>query len=407
MLSLAPVWQSVAAVRIQDVASTVTAGLRALHLEDRVQPGMRIAIGVGSRGISCLPEVVQVLVTALLALDAKPFLVPAMGSHGGGTAAGQRLILEDFGLAQLGASIESSLDTVLVGHTPAGMPVYFDANAGRADGIIVINRIKEHTAFKARWESGLLKMLAVGLGKTQGAAAIHNWGLAAAIPEAARLIIQRLPVIAGIGIVENGNHEPAQVVVLPADRIESEEPQLLDNARWLTPKIPFDPLDLLIVREMGKNISGTGMDLNVIGMWRRVGGPIEPQIGRVVVLDLTAKSRGNGIGVGHADLITQRLRDKIDLAVTYTNCLTSHNLPGAKIPLTLPSDREAIAAGLAGIPPERLRAVLIQNTLSLDLLWVTPALLPHLSSVPGLQQAGPDRPLEFDSAGNLVAPVLA
>jgi hypothetical protein len=210
-----------------------------------------------------------------------------------------------------------------------------------------------------------------------------------------------MPVLAGIAIVENGYHQPAEIAVLPAEEIEAAEPALLDRARALTPRIPFEPLHLLVVGEMGKDISGTGMDLNVIGMWRRTGGPVEPEIGAIAVLDLTAASHGNALGVGHGDLITRRLYDKIDREATYLNCLTSHNLAGGKIPVVQSSDREAIGAGLAGIPLERVRLLLIRNTLELELMWASPALLPDVEASPALSVAGPSRPLVFSADGAL------
>jgi hypothetical protein len=403
---VAPVRQQVATVQVDDVAAEVCAGLRALPLSKRVGPGMRIAVAVGSRGISCLPVVVRTVVEELRTLGARPFLVPAMGSHGGGTAEGQKAVLESYGLgaSATGVPVLSSTEVVQIGETPQGMPVYLDANAANAEGIIAINRIKEHTALRGRWQSGLLKILSVGLGKARGAAEIHNWGIQEAMPAAARVILTRMPVLAGVAIVENGRHEPARIVVLAAERIEAKEPALLELARQLTPKIPLEPLDLLVVQEMGKNVSGTGMDLNVIGMWRRTGGPVLPQINTIAVLDLTAESHGNAIGVGHADLITQRLRDKINLAATYMNCLTSHNLAGGKIPITLPSDRDVIEAGLAGIALEHARLVVIRNTLALDLLWASEALLATVAATPTLEQIGPTRPLAFDAKGNLVDP---
>jgi hypothetical protein len=400
-----PFRQQVAAQRVDDVAATVRAELRAIPLDKHVQPGMRIAVGVGSRGISCLYEVVRALVEELQTAGAEPFLVPAMGSHGGGTAEGQRAILEGYGLKPevLGIPIQSSMDTVLVGKTEKGMPVYFDSHAARADGIIVVNRIKQHTAFHGPWESGLLKILAVGLGKAAGAAEIHNWGIAEAMPAAARFLLANLPVIVGIGIVENGLHEPACIQVLRAERIEAEEPKLLGLARSLLPRIPgaLFPLDVLVLREIGKDISGTGMDLNVVGMWRRTGGVVDPPIERLIVLDLTERSHGNAIGVGYADLIPQRLRDKIDPTATYTNCLSSHNWSGGRIPITLPTDADVIEAGLAGLTPERVRIVLLRNTLELEMLWVTEALAEAAQSTAHLERLGPARPLTFDPSGNL------
>ena len=320
---------------------------------------MRIAIAVGSRGISCIFDVVKTVVDELRTRGAEPFLVPAMGSHGGGNAEGQRAVLEGYGLGpeNLNIPILSSMDTVKLGMTPQGVSVYFDANAAQADGIVAINRIKEHTAFKGRWESGLLKILAVGLGKANGATEIHNHDIVEAMPAVARFIIEKMPVLFGVGIVENGYHQPAQIKVLPSHQIEAEEPSLLDLARQFTPRIPLEPLDILVVKEMGKDISGTGMDLNIIGMWRRTGGPVKPKFNIVAALDLTEKSYGNAIGVGHADFITRRLRDKIDVQATNKNCITSRNYGGGKIPMTLATDREIFEIGLNPNAPEQTRLV--------------------------------------------------
>jgi hypothetical protein len=402
-LVVTPVRQQVSSQHVADVAAEVHAGLEALPLRDRVQPAMRVAVAVGSRGITCLTTVVETVLKALRELGADPFLVPAMGSHGGGTAEGQRAVLESYGLHPdiTGAPILSDMDAIEIGTTPEGIRVYFDRHAAGADAIIAVNRIKEHTAFKGRWESGLLKIIAVGLGKARGAAEIHNRGVREAMPAAARLILKKMPVIAGVGIIENGYHQPARIAVLPAERIEAEEPALLDLARQLMPKIPFEPLDLLVVKEMGKDVSGTGMDLNVIGMWRRTGGPVEPLIDTVAVLELTGNSHGNAIGVGHADLISQRLRDQIDQVATDLNCLTSHNLPGGKIPITLPTDRQVIAAGLAGIPAEQSRVLFIRNTLALEMMWASAALLPAVAASPALTIAGPGKPLPFTPSGAL------
>ena len=403
---VAPIRQYVASERVDDVPAQVRQGLRAIALGKYVQPGMRVAVAIGSRGIGCLTTVLRAVVDELRLLGAEPFLIPAMGSHGGGTAEGQEAVLESYGVrsAAPGIPILSSMETVRIGETPEGMAVYLDAHAARADGIIAINRIKEHTAFKGRWESGLLKILSVGLGKTTGAAEIHNWGVREAMPAAARVVLNRMQVLAGIGIIENGKHQPARIAVLPSGRIEADEPALLDLARQLLPRIPFEPVDLLILQEMGKEISGTGMDLNIVGMWRRTGGPVEPQINTIGVLNLTAASHGNALGVGHADLITQRLRDKIDLAATYKNCLTSHNLAGAKIPLTLPTDYDVMEVGLAGIEPARARLVIARNTLELDTMWVSDALLPSVAATRTLEQVGPLRPVTFGDSGRLNLP---
>lgn len=406
MISLAPIRQKVAAETVDNVAASVRQGLAALPLSGRIAPGMQVAVAVGSRGISSIRTVVQTVVEELRQIGANPFLVPAMGSHGGGTATGQQEVLESYGLGQadLGAPIRSSLETIQLGTTPAGMPVYFDRHAAEADAIIAVNRIKPHTSFRCRWESGLFKIIAVGLGKQRGAETIHAWGIEEAMPAAARVILAKMPVVAGIGIVENGHHQPAQIAILGAEQIEAEEPALLETAKAYLPRIPFAPIDLLIVQEIGKNISGTGMDLNVVGMWRRNGGPIDPMIRRLAVLDLTEASHGNATGIGYADLIPARLRDKVDWPATYMNCLTSLNYAGAKQPVTLPTDQDVLVAGLAGLEVAQARVVYIQNTLELETIWVSPALLAEVEGSAILTQIGDLAPIHFDEDGALVGP---
>jgi hypothetical protein len=224
---------------------------------------------------------------------------------------------------------------------------------------------------------------------------------------AARLLLDRLPVIAGIGIVENGRHEPARIAVLPAGQIESAEPALLDFARSLLPRIPLEPLDLLVLEQIGKDISGTGMDLNVVGMWRRSGGPVSPRFHAIGALDLTEQSHGNAIGVGHADLITRRLANKIDLQATYKNCLTSRNYNGAKIPITLENDRDLFAAALDGLASAQARVVIARSTLELETFWASEALLPEVQAHSNLALDGPLRPLAFDAQGDLLLPAAS
>lgn len=398
---IAPVRQQLSGDHIADIPAHIRAGLRSLPLSASIRPGMQVAIGLGSRGISCIREVVAAVLEEVRACGGEPFLVPAMGSHGGGTAEGQRAVLEGYGLGA-GAPICSSMDVVQVGVSEKGMPVYFDAHAAQADAILVVNRVKPHTAFRGRWESGLFKMLAVGFGKERGAATLHSWGIAGAIPDAARVIVAKLPVVAGIAIVENGFHQPAAIGVLPAAAIEDAEPDLLQLAWQNLPRIPLEPLDLVVLGEIGKDISGTGMDLNVMGMWRRAGGPVEPQFHVIAGLDLTEGSHGNAIGVGYCDLITERLAGKIDLSATYTNCLTAGNYNGAKLPITLPTDRAVLEAGLPPRNAHQARLVLVRNTLDLHTLWVSTALLPEVEQSPTLTQIGPPRPIEFSAGGELL-----
>ncbi len=404
MIQLAPVRQSVSEQQVDNVSAAVWNGLNAVALSERVRPGMRVAVAVGSRGISCYREVVQAVVESLQAIGADPFLVPAMGSHGGGTAEGQHAVLVGYGMADLGVPIHSSLEVKQIGESD-GMPVYWDRHAAEADAVIPVNRVKAHTAFRADHESGLCKIMTIGLGKERGAATLHSHDAVTAIPRAAQVILKTMPVVAGVAIVENGRHAPAEIAVLPGEKIFQEEPPLLRQAKALQPSIPFDDLDMLVVQEMGKNISGTGMDTNIIGMWRRNGGPREPNFRVLAVLDLTPGSHGNASGVGLADLIPERLRAKIDWHATYTNCLTAGNFAAAKQPVTLPTDREIIETGLMGKDAAAARVVWIQNTLELETLWLSPALLEEAAEKPTLSKVGPAREVQFNAEGALLPPV--
>ena len=404
MIQLAPVRQSVSEQQVDNVSAAVWNGLNAVALSERVRPGMRVAVAVGSRGISCYREVVKAVVETLLALGAEPFLVPAMGSHGGGTAEGQHEVLVGYGMADLGVPIHSSLEVKQIGET-GGMPIYWDRHAAEADAVIPVNRVKAHTAFRADHESGLCKIMTIGLGKKRGAATLHAHDAATAIPLAAQVILKTMPVVTGVAIVENGRHAAAEIAVLPGERIFQEEPRLLRQAKALQPSIPFDDLDLLVVHEMGKNISGTGMDTNIIGMWRRNGGPREPNFRVLAVLDLTPDSHGNASGVGLADLIPERLRAKIDWHATYTNCLTAGNFAAAKQPVTLASDREVIETGLMGKNAATARVAWIQNTLELETLWLSPALLEEVDKTQTLTQVGKAQEVRFTADGALLPPV--
>ena len=227
------------------------------------------------------------------------------------------------------------------------------------------------------------------------------------MPAAARVALEKLPVIAGIGIVENGEHQPAAIEVIPAAQIEAREPALLKLAWEHLPRIPLEPLDLLVLQEIGKDLSGTGMDLNVVGMWRRTGGLPEPDFRVITALDLTPNSHGNAVGVGYCDLIPQRLADKIDRHVTYTNCLTAGNFNGGKMPITLPTDRDVISAALPRTNPAHARVVVTRNTLDLGLLWVSESVLPQIEPVATLEQIGPPQSMVFDAAGQLSLPELS
>ena len=361
------------------VEAIVASGLRGF-----VAPGSRVALAVGSRGIAELPRVVKAAVDALYTYGCTVFLVPAMGSHGGATAKGQVDLLASLGLteASVGAPIRASMDVISLGsvRTRKGhdLEVVVDAMAARdADAVIPIARIKPHTGFRGDVESGIAKMLVIGLGKHQGASRIHEEpysDFGTLLPAARDLITARLPVPGAIAIVENAFDELARVEVLAAQDFSSREPELLAEARRSLPRIGLSPIDVCIVECIGKNISGTGLDPNVLG---RAPGVSEPRIERIVVLGLTRETKGNGNGLGLADVTTQRVRRTLDEEVTATNVLASRNLASGKTPIALATDDEAIGAAMHAIqlnsgPP---RVVRIANTLDLSVIAVSEALL--------------------------------
>jgi hypothetical protein len=407
-LSLPPVFrvrQRFDRTRLEDSCGAVKRGLAALPLAAKVRPNARVAITAGSRGIQNLVGMTRAAVDAVKDAGGAPFIVPAMGSHGGATGDGQGRLLADLGISEaaMGCPVVSSMVVEEIGRTPSGFPVYLDRSALHADGIIAINRVKLHTVFRGDVESGLCKMLAVGLGKHAGAQQIHKVGLQSFLVEAARVILAKAPVIAGVAVLENSLDETMEVHVVPPERFEETDASLLKRVWTILPRIPFDPLDVLVVDEMGKNISGTGMDTNVIGVGGRVAGKIEmgnPFIASVVVLGLTPETHGNANGIGSADITTRRLVDAIDYRATYANVLTTRLWSAGKLPLIFETDREAIQMAVGETPLDELRLVRIQNTLHLEELAISPALLPEAERL-GLQVLGPPHPLAFDATGRI------
>ena len=373
-----------------------------------LKPGMQVAIAVGSRGMGDIVALTATLVEDLKRRGADPFFFPAMGSQGGATPEGQAAVLRELGITEenTGAPIRSLASVVKIGATSGGQPIYCDEAAYQSDLIIVVNRIKPHTAFKANIESGLMKMMAVGLGKRESAQAIHSspTGLAKAILESARAVMRNAPIGLGIGIVEDAFGSTARIAVLEPDEIEETEKELLEEAKQMMPRIPFEHVDVLIVEEMGKDISGAGMDPNVIGMARRLTECREskPTIDRIVVLDLTKESQGNAEGVGLADVVTQRLVSKIDFRATYINCITSGFLRGGMVPITADTDKEAIEIALSGYPADRVRVVRIENTLKLEEMDVSESLLGEVRRQDDLTIIGKDFTLTFSDSSCLV-----
>ncbi|MBS3906882.1 MAG: DUF2088 domain-containing protein [Syntrophaceae bacterium] len=399
---------------VGDIREALRAELIKLPLRETVGPGDRVAITAGSRGISHIALILKTIVEYLNALGAKPFLFPAMGSHGGATAEGQVALLKHYQVTEdvIGAPILSSMEVMEVGKTGGGLPVYIDKNALQADHIIVVNRIKPHTKFKGFIESGLMKMMAIGMGKQKGADLYHKAAIEHSFPkiivDAAEVVLKKTPVLFGLGIVENGYDQTAKIAGLKPDEIEAKEKDLLSLAKRMMPKLPFDEIDLLIVDEMGKDISGVGMDPNITGRNRDIIGTFShpTRVKRLFVRDITASSNGNAIGIGLADLTTKRLVEKIDHHSTYMNCITAISLEKGAIPMHFETDREAIRVALdsTGLtPPERTRIVRIKNTLQLDEVEVSEAYEKELLQRPDLEILECPYPMRFDSYANLLA----
>ncbi|MCX6641931.1 MAG: DUF362 domain-containing protein [Candidatus Bathyarchaeota archaeon] len=401
--------------RLEDPIDEVHKELRRIKLGDKILKGQRIAITAGSRGITNIPEILRAVVEEVKAADAKPFIIPAMGSHGGATAHGQVETLRNLGITEesMGCRIVSSMEVEGIGSI-GGTPVYIDRNAFNADGIIVVGRVKPHTDFKGIIESGVMKMIAIGLGKQKGAEMIHHnlyEGYHNLLPAAARLIMEKCRIIMGLALLENAHHETAKIIALEPFEIEVAELKLLEEAKALLARLPFKEIDLLIVEEIGKNISGVGMDTNVTGRFWMPGesDPASPKINKIVVLDLTPETEGNAIGIGLADLTTRRLVDKINYESTFVNCLTQGSCDTGKTPIWLPNDRDAISTALRIIGPidsAKARVVRIRNTMELDHLWISCSLLEEVHGSPELAEMihieSEPREMQFDVLGTLI-----
>ena len=378
--------------KLDDVGRHLEQELEGVQLD--LKPGASVAIAVGSRGISNLEEIVHSTVKWVVGQGWKPFIIPAMGSHGGATPEGQQAVLEHYGITEVnvGAPILSSLEVVELPSEGLANKVYRDKHAYEADGVIAINRIKPHTDFHGTFESGLMKMCAIGLGKHKQALEIHRFGvtgLKEMIVPTARQIIKHGRVMLGIGIVENASKETAIIKVLRAHEFEKEEPKLLEQAKRLMPRLPVDQIDVLIIDEFGKDISGVGLDPNIIG---RIGirGELDLeklQISSILLTDLTEGSQGNALGMGLADVITRRVYNKIDFKATYENAVTSGFLQRAKLPIVAETDSEGISYALRAAcrSPENARIVRIKNTLSLGALYVSDLVLPDLEYQTGIE----------------------
>jgi hypothetical protein len=399
---------------VADIPATVRSELNRVNPQKTIGKGDTVAITAGSRGISNLALVVGEVVRELKKIGARPFIIPAMGSHGGATAAGQKKILEHYGVTReaMGVPIKSSMQVVQIGSTPDGIPVYLDRHASRADHIVVLNRVKPHTDFKGKIESGLMKIMAIGLGKQKGADLYHNaivrLGHYPVLTSVARVILKKCPIAFGLALVENQRDETEIIRAIPAGEIEVIEQQLLRKAKRLLPQIPFNPIDLLIVDWMGKEISGTGMDQNVIG--RTVISYHQPDtkidIMRIFIRDLTADSEGNATAIGNADFTTQRLVEKIDTHSTYMNAVTSSCPEAVRIPPYYKTDREVIKTALGTIglvEPQNARVVHIRDTLNLEEMYISQAMQKEAGKLKAIRFIGKPQPLKFAKDGNMVS----
>jgi hypothetical protein len=410
--TMLPVRQKFEAPQVPDVAAATQQALEPLR--DRISPGMRIALTAGSRGIHDKATVVRATGEWLRSLGAEPFVVPAMGSHGGATAEGQVDMLRGLGMTEesLGMPIKATMQTVELGRVEDGPTAHLDAHAAAADGIIAINRVKAHTDFKGHLESGLGKIVAIGLGKQRGAEGIHLYGpgnLGRWIPAVARRVIDTGKILGGLAIVENAYDRAASISLLEPDDIAGPgEERLLAEAKQLMATLPFDEIDVAVVDVMGKNMSGCGMDTNVIGRMM-IRGSAEfdrPRIANIAVLDVSEPSHGNAVGVGLADFIPFRILEKIDLRSTYINAMTA-GLGGpqrGQVPMTMPTDRSAIAAAIltcGRADLDRARVVRMRSTLDLEQLWVSESMRAEIEGHDRLSVVGESVPLSFDAAGAL------
>lgn len=376
---------------ITDVSKQAKNALGDLDIPDRLSSGDEIAITAGSRGIESLPAILETIITELTSQGYEPFIVSAMGSHGGATAEGQRDLLESMGITEstMGCEIRSSMRVETVGETDTGRPVVLSRDALAADGILLVNRVKAHTNFNGAIESGLCKMAVVGLGKQAGAKATHDAAMDSdfegVLRERMSVLLSETPIIGGVAIVENAHEHAAQIEGIQARKILDNEPELMNRARQLQPMLPVDNIDLLIIDEIGKNISGPGMDTNIVGRLRIQGtpDPDTPAVTRIYARDLSEKTGGNANGMGLADFGHERIAEKVDLQETYVNCLTAGVPERGQLPIMTPTDRTALIMTYGTVPvsdPSELRIIHIRNTLEVDDLHVSAPIASELES---------------------------
>lgn len=398
-----------------DVAAEIAKEWIRIRERIHISQGARVAVGVGSRGITNLVEVVRAVVACLKKSGAEPFIIPAMGSHGGASAEGQIRVLSHLGVTEesVGAPLRATMDVRSMGETD-GIPLFLDRLAFKADGIVLINRVKPHTDFTGPTESGIIKMMAIGLGNQVGADHYHRLAVVRDMYKifnrAGMALINKTNFLFGVALVENQQHQTCALSIATAGMLPKTEEELLIKARECFPSLPLDQIDLLIINEIGKDISGAGMDPNVTGRVpsRFFKQPAGPNVTRILVRDLSEASEGNASGIGGADVTTSRLVEKIDAHKTAMNSITACDPEGGRIPLSYASDREAIAAVLMTIRPytqEDLKIVQIKNTLGLDKMMVSRGCLAHLADKTHVAIDRESARFEFDSSGNLISKI--
>ena len=401
--------QKFVAHEVENLEGTLKKELAKEGVGDRIKVGMTIAIAVGSRGVAEIPRITKITVEEIIKRGGKPFVVPAMGSHGGATAEGQRQVLTDLGVTEesVGCPIRSSMDVVEVGKLESGLAVLIDKQAYEADGIVVINRVKPHTAFRGPCESGLAKMLTIGLGKQKGADSCHAYSfkhMAEHVVKMAKIKIESCNVLFGIATIENAYDKVSKIVAVPAEKIIEDEQPLLIEAKGKMPRILFDQLDVLIVDQIGKEISGDGMDPNITGRYPTPYASGGANVTKVVVLGLTPQTHGNANGMGAADFTSQKLFNQIDYDSTYANCLTSTVCTPSRIPVIMKSDREAILAAVKTCNNHdisKAKVVRIKDTLHLSEIYISEAMLEEAKANPAIEICGQPELISFDEAGNI------
>jgi len=400
--------------KIQDIPAEVSRQLRLLRLQDRIAPGDTVAVTTGSRGVSNIGVITKTIIDELKRIGARPFIFPSMGSHGGATAEGQIKILDAYGITEsrMGCPILSTMEVAYLGDAEDGFPIYVDTYAMEADHIVVVNRIKPHTKFDGAIESGLMKMMAIGMGNQMGAHYYHQAAVRLTfqriLETVGREVLRKCPILCGVGIVENGYDQTCLIKALLPEEIPKGEEALFVIAKERMARLPFHAIDVLVIDEIGKNISGTGMDINVTGRNRDILGDYttSPRVGRIFVRDLTGETEGNALGIGLADFTTTRVVEKMDRKKTYINCLTAVSPEKGAIPLYFDTDREALEACFTSIgdrAPQSVRLVHIKNTLHLSRLSVSRAFEAEITANDNLRRLNEWETMALDTQGNIIS----